>query len=1015
MQTIFQPVLILYTKRLAASVSFLSTLRYYVRRYCYIAELLFLFFIFINPNKLLAQKIERNFSSKTRSVTASDYCNFLNAEASDDPFHLYEKKMETSSQKAAIVRRGSPGNYSYQLIAGREETPITFVSEGNEEAYCQWSQELMALPDNDHDERDILNSLKSSSLYLNLVIPTSSLSMISDAVSSGEEEASSVVSDVMEGLIAAIAGMTLGSKSHETEDPLTHLDSERPKGKLEDSIKLRSDKVRSDSHSSEYSGATTQESEYSGTTAQESDITTSKWELNSDTSVENDAKLSEENLLKKEQEQRRLAESHFSKALKEASDEIRDHHRIIAFDFQESAEQYKKAAIYLKQASPENSEVTELLKKASLHSQEAAHFHGEAAEAEEKNEEQEKEAFKKAAKMSQSSADLYAKAAEYLQQNLFESTEVSTFFRNASAHAAEGAINFAQAVWPYLMKQKQESEWFHSLGSTHQSVAEQNIKAAETLIQSSLERNSETAALLRSSSEQAQIAANYYCEAAELQQSNNLKGLSFVNQKALYAQTSADCYSKAAKYSKIIAENNIEQVRTLFTEALTKIQQAAELFAQAASCEVVSKNLEEARQLSETASAAQSEANALELRAVRLWKANDPHAEIPFTTSLIKKSAQLKKRFSLKSKSAGSLKQDEATTFLSLAKEITKSATDSEQRAEEAFTDWEESNNWHALYPTWLACQEAYKMAYQATEAWIKTAEMHQDTPGRKWGIRLKNKWADNANKWQQRSNEMLQEIYSQASQLSTKGQETIANIKQRCDMLNNKKAYDTAYQLSAAYEKIIDTENALTFFLQNTEEKNRNNLLLLNIAMESVEITTQDALLLDQQIINPDKTTSDSYQKLASDKPSSLQEIENFFSMLTIKTDAINRAFQKNAESALIFGTQILEAVEPAFDFFTMGGELSDQADVEDLSLAYDQLKSAIALLRVVKENTKSADLFFKEKQDLAIKNLQEAAEHARIIATRLEEYEQDHNRDRILNNLSEIQKTYQDSLRTK
>lgn len=75
-----------------------------------------------------------------RSVTASDYCFYLNEVASLDPSHLYDEKMSSDSSVASIIRRGEAGAYSYFVMTGREKMPMHFVSRINEALYCNWLQ-----------------------------------------------------------------------------------------------------------------------------------------------------------------------------------------------------------------------------------------------------------------------------------------------------------------------------------------------------------------------------------------------------------------------------------------------------------------------------------------------------------------------------------------------------------------------------------------------------------------------------------------------------------------------------------------------------------------------------------------------------------------------------------------------------------------------------------------------------------------------------------------------------------
>ena len=72
----------------------------------------------------------------TRKVTASEYAAFLNQNAATDPDHLYDEKMQTDPEVACILRLGKPGNYFYEVIAGKENFPVTYMSKTNKDFYC---------------------------------------------------------------------------------------------------------------------------------------------------------------------------------------------------------------------------------------------------------------------------------------------------------------------------------------------------------------------------------------------------------------------------------------------------------------------------------------------------------------------------------------------------------------------------------------------------------------------------------------------------------------------------------------------------------------------------------------------------------------------------------------------------------------------------------------------------------------------------------------------------------------
>ncbi|MBI4578142.1 MAG: SUMF1/EgtB/PvdO family nonheme iron enzyme, partial [Planctomycetes bacterium] len=65
-------------------------------------------------------------------VTNAFYCQFLNAGGNDDHW--------SASQE--ITRQGSPGNYTYSVVAGRADYPVRYVSWDDATAFAQWRSQL---------------------------------------------------------------------------------------------------------------------------------------------------------------------------------------------------------------------------------------------------------------------------------------------------------------------------------------------------------------------------------------------------------------------------------------------------------------------------------------------------------------------------------------------------------------------------------------------------------------------------------------------------------------------------------------------------------------------------------------------------------------------------------------------------------------------------------------------------------------------------------------------------------
>ena len=78
--------------------------------------------------------------ASAHEVTAAHYCEFLNHVALTDPDHLFDDAMSTDPESACILCLGTPGDYSYEVIAGREHFPVMYVNDVAQQKYCDWLQ-----------------------------------------------------------------------------------------------------------------------------------------------------------------------------------------------------------------------------------------------------------------------------------------------------------------------------------------------------------------------------------------------------------------------------------------------------------------------------------------------------------------------------------------------------------------------------------------------------------------------------------------------------------------------------------------------------------------------------------------------------------------------------------------------------------------------------------------------------------------------------------------------------------
>jgi formylglycine-generating enzyme len=93
---------------------------------------------FADPNTGFGE-VDYAYNIGKYDVTSSQYCAFLNAVASTDTYGIYHPNMAgTTSGNPGIVQSGSPGNYTYSVIDGRGNIPVTDVSFWNCTRFANW-------------------------------------------------------------------------------------------------------------------------------------------------------------------------------------------------------------------------------------------------------------------------------------------------------------------------------------------------------------------------------------------------------------------------------------------------------------------------------------------------------------------------------------------------------------------------------------------------------------------------------------------------------------------------------------------------------------------------------------------------------------------------------------------------------------------------------------------------------------------------------------------------------------
>lgn len=81
-----------------------------------------------------------NYNIGTTEVTASQYTAFLNAVAATDTYGLYRVDMGTYLRSQSITRSGVSGSYTYAVIPGNGNLPVSWVDRGDAARFVNWLQ-----------------------------------------------------------------------------------------------------------------------------------------------------------------------------------------------------------------------------------------------------------------------------------------------------------------------------------------------------------------------------------------------------------------------------------------------------------------------------------------------------------------------------------------------------------------------------------------------------------------------------------------------------------------------------------------------------------------------------------------------------------------------------------------------------------------------------------------------------------------------------------------------------------
>jgi formylglycine-generating enzyme required for sulfatase activity len=92
----------------------------------------------LGPDQRSPGTVNYEYQIGAFEVTNEEYARFLNAVAKDDLFYgLYDTRMQTDPL-GGIRRVGVPGNFTFQVVAGREAWPVNFVGVFDAMRFCNW-------------------------------------------------------------------------------------------------------------------------------------------------------------------------------------------------------------------------------------------------------------------------------------------------------------------------------------------------------------------------------------------------------------------------------------------------------------------------------------------------------------------------------------------------------------------------------------------------------------------------------------------------------------------------------------------------------------------------------------------------------------------------------------------------------------------------------------------------------------------------------------------------------------
>ncbi len=91
----------------------------------------------IGPDRICGA-VDYSFRMGKYEVTASQYCEFLNAVAATDAYGLYNTSMSFDNPGCHIQRSGVSGSYVYRVLPMSEDWPVSCVSWGDAARFANW-------------------------------------------------------------------------------------------------------------------------------------------------------------------------------------------------------------------------------------------------------------------------------------------------------------------------------------------------------------------------------------------------------------------------------------------------------------------------------------------------------------------------------------------------------------------------------------------------------------------------------------------------------------------------------------------------------------------------------------------------------------------------------------------------------------------------------------------------------------------------------------------------------------